>query len=331
MEFFDALIRSDLSVEAVCDRVAEYLDRPVGCVDRRGNRVSSTGRTINTKRVAHRDLVSGETVWIGGTGSDTDFLLEQFAVVAKVAMARKSRRPLQSASVRVVIGSSSEGERRTALRSLNIRSRLQLLALAGPEDGRAQIVDEVRERVGSAVFTADVGRTTAMLVGTSTPLERLWIPAQNHLGASTIMSALEGPEAWHQAWAALRFSQPSPRAGRDHSVEESVQLNYSVMAPFAPLADVWSGERTAGLPDVRALDILIIHEGPEMLRTLDLVAATDSYREAARQLHTHHSTVAAKVARAERALGFSFNKNYGRPRLMVGLMMRRLRDTSDLM
>lgn len=343
VDFFDTLIRSDLPVQVVCDRTAHFLGCPVGFVDRHGTRTASVPRESVTEAssmipdgAVRRSLASGEMVWIGAgernSGVD-DSLLELFGTAVKVAAARGRRWSVTAAGVRSAIGSGTLEERRDALRSLGLgrSEQVRLFAVAGPEAGRGQVVDELRERVGGSVFTAPVGQVTAVLVASAAGQDRLLVREGNHLGISTVVPADDAPHAWQQAMAALRFSQPATRTARDHSVEEAVQLRYDVMYPYAALADAWTADRIAGLPDVRALDTLIRQEGGDMLRTLDVVAATDSFREAARQLHTHHSTVAARVSRSEKALGFSLSENYGRSRLVIGLMMRRLRASSDLL
>jgi DNA-binding PucR family transcriptional regulator len=47
-------------------------------------------------------------------------------------------------------------------------------------------------------------------------------------------------------------------------------------------------------------------------------------------LHRHHSTMPARLARAEAVLGFEVDSPAGRFRLHLALMLRRLRDNSSL-
>jgi DNA-binding PucR family transcriptional regulator len=44
----------------------------------------------------------------------------------------------------------------------------------------------------------------------------------------------------------------------------------------------------------------------------------------------HHNSVATRVQRAERLLGFSITEPYGRSRLLLGLVLRRLRDSASV-
>lgn len=84
------------------------------------------------------------------------------------------------------------------------------------------------------------------------------------------------------------------------------------------------------MPDVHKLEMLIEQGGPEMLAALDTIVAATSVRHAARLLRVHHNSVAHRVASAERRLGFSVSDNDGRCRLFVALMLRRMRNTHDL-
>ncbi|WP_313503298.1 acetate--CoA ligase family protein [Corynebacterium variabile] len=192
--------------------------------------VAEPSAVVPDGAVRHR-LLSGEEVWIGEPGAgrepevfDRD-LLELFAVAAKVALARGRRWSVVATGVRVAIGSGTPEERRDALRSLGVgtKEQVRLIAVAGPEAGRIRVVEELRERVGAAVFTAPVGQVTAVLVVSGSDLDRLLVTAGNHLGISAVTVAEDSPHAWQQAMSALRFSQPATRTARDHSVEEAVR------------------------------------------------------------------------------------------------------------
>lgn len=335
VDFFESVIRSDLSVEVTCDRVSDYLGCPVACEDRQGIRIESGPVADGASSLT---LVSGETVWIGGPPRSPvdrvspELLLEQFAVVVKLAVARRRFSSTVVAAVQTALGSGSSEERADALGTLGLSpdGPVRCVCIAGPDAGRGKLVEEIRQRTEGKAYPARIGRVTAVLVAGDASLDHLSVPVGNHLGRGGFRPARSAPQSWQQARSALRFTQPATRAGRDHTTEEAVQLRYEVIAAYAPLAEAWAGERIAVLPDVRALDELIYREGADMLRTVDVVAATDSFREAARQLRSHHSTVASRVARAERALGFSFSANYGRSRLMLALMMRRLWISAEL-
>ncbi|WP_223281229.1 helix-turn-helix domain-containing protein [Streptomyces antnestii] len=72
------------------------------------------------------------------------------------------------------------------------------------------------------------------------------------------------------------------------------------------------------------------HHGEDTLSALDALCATGSARKAAALLHRHHSTMPARLTRAEAVLGFEVGSPAGRFRLHLALMLKRLRDNADL-
>lgn len=64
-------------------------------------------------------------------------------------------------------------------------------------------------------------------------------------------------------------------------------------------------------------------------RHVAALAAAGSIRQAAARLHMHHSSVAARLARAQAALGFPLDTAAGRLRLATALVLAHLRDTAD--
>lgn len=63
---------------------------------------------------------------------------------------------------------------------------------------------------------------------------------------------------------------------------------------------------------------------PWMLATLHAVATTGSLRQAARQLHVHHSTLHDRLAHAEADLGWGVRDVGGGFRLQLALHLRRV-------
>jgi hypothetical protein len=66
--------------------------------------------------------------------------------------------------------------------------------------------------------------------------------------------------------------------------------------------------------------------GAVTIAALQAVCRTESLRLAATALHMHHSSVAARLARAEQVLGFPVRTAPGRSRLLLALALRHLRD-----
>lgn len=158
--------------------------------------------------------------------------------------------------------------------------------------------------------------------------DALDVPTGARVGFSGPRPAIEVPEGWRLARLALRFAKPSPREHGPYLLEEAVAVDAGELGGYALLADSLTTERISAVEDVRRLDRLVAKFGAEMLVCLEAVAATDSLRKAAGRLHLHHNSVAHRVERAENSLGFSFTEPYGRTRLFLALVLRRLQETS---
>ncbi|GHH78608.1 hypothetical protein GCM10018793_29510 [Streptomyces sulfonofaciens] len=114
-------------------------------------------------------------------------------------------------------------------------------------------------------------------------------------GVGGAVSALEAGASWAQARTALRFTVPDPpyEAVADHDA----------LGPVVLLADV-PGRRLRERAEVRALAELAEQPGGRgVIAALAAFCRTGSLRQAAAGLHLHHSSVAARLTRAERALG----------------------------
>lgn len=162
------------------------------------------------------------------------------------------------------------------------------------------------------------------------PTAVLGVPVGARAAFAGPYPASRAPEAWRLARVALRFARPSPRAYGPYSMDEATLVDAAQLGAHAVLAETLSAERIARVPDVRRLNRLVDECGEDMLVCLEAVAATESVRKAARLLHRHHNSVTHRVERAERYLGFSFTEPYGRPRLFLALVLRRLQDSGHL-
>jgi DNA-binding PucR family transcriptional regulator len=143
--------------------------------------------------------------------------------------------------------------------------------------------------------------------------------------------ALRAAEAWHEARIALRFALPSTHERGPYRQTEAILIDASSLGGYAILAEHLSAEALAGVADVQRIDLLYRENGgAEMLNTLLAVAATDSLRRAARIVHLHHNSVAHRVERAEKVLGFRCTEPYGRTRLLLILTLHRLLESRKL-
>ncbi|MEU9705415.1 helix-turn-helix domain-containing protein [Streptomyces sp. NPDC047981] len=124
------------------------------------------------------------------------------------------------------------------------------------------------------------------------------------------------PESWAQARRAARFAGLGPTWPR---VVDAAGLGAQVL-----LADIPEDAALAH-PDVSAVARLEAEpDGPQMLATLEAVCRTRSLREAAKLLSLHHSSVAHRVARAERVLAMSLSDPSDRQRAHTAVLLWRL-------
>ncbi|MGN9791778.1 PucR family transcriptional regulator [Streptomyces sp. OZ13] len=138
---------------------------------------------------------------------------------------------------------------------------------------------------------------------------------------------LDARTSWAQARSALRFAVPgSPR--------EAV-VDHDELGPVALLADI-PVERLRAQEDVRRLGRLARGErgergeraghGGELLAALAAFCRTGSLRQAAGELHLHHSSVAARLAHVEKELGWRLRDPQDRFRAQLALYALRLAD-----
>ncbi|WP_234020396.1 helix-turn-helix domain-containing protein [Streptomyces pristinaespiralis] len=147
------------------------------------------------------------------------------------------------------------------------------------------------------------------------------------MGVGGAFDPLEARTSWSQARAALRFAAAgSPRdAVADHDE----------LGPVALLADI-PVERLRAQEDVRRLGRLARGErgeraghGGELLAALAAFCRTGSLRQAAGELHLHHSSVAARLTHVEKELGWRLRDPQDRFRAQLALYALRLADGGE--
>ncbi|MDX3228997.1 PucR family transcriptional regulator [Streptomyces sp. ME19-01-6] len=166
---------------------------------------------------------------------------------------------------------------------------------------RAAVADPLRGAVADPLRGPDVPRDAA---------RRL------RVGVGGLAPGLAAQDSWRQACTALRFAVAgSPR--------EAV-VDHDALGPVALLADI-PAERLGALPEARQLDALATQ--PNGCLTIAALAAfcrTGSLRQAAAELHLHHSSVAARLAHVEAALGWRLRDPEHRFQAQLALYARRL-------
>jgi hypothetical protein len=180
---------------------------------------------------------------------------------------------------------------------------LQAMAMAVPE-GSGQTPLPALRAMGHRVRAARIGDTDAVLVASAiAPL-----PGAVRVGIGPELPGSRAAESWAGARTALLFTGPHDLVVRHDEL--------GALALYAGLPDA----AIAGLADVRAMEGI----GDEARAAVRALCLEGSVRRAATAMHLHHSSMAARVARAEALLGFSLHDPAGRLRAHLALTLVRL-------
>ncbi|BCN76834.1 PucR family transcriptional regulator [Prescottella equi] len=264
----------------------------------------------------------GVTVWLERPSLPNeldDLVLERFALAARALT--PSRDGLQPRDIAdpaltevLISGSHSAEDRARAIRLLGLDPYrpIRVVAVATTSGDDA---DLAARALVSRVRSAAVGWTRVTPIGSLAAA--IFQPRSD---PSTVVSDLRGApgtaaaphtlagvgsavpphlarQSWLQGKLALRFAE----AGTVSAV-----IDHDQLGAVALLADV-PPDRLAANPDVVALSVLTATDGGRIeLEAVGALCRTGSLRQAAASLHMHHSTVAARIARAELKLGWSF-------------------------
>jgi hypothetical protein len=336
ISFFDSLMEQGVGLEVLVSRAAMVAECPLGVQARDGGFAlrgcpdgAVDGRSAEAGAVAH-DVGSHHLAWLARGGGQAlpldELLLERFAIACIAAIGRRDAM-LPSfgdpALLELAIGGSAAApERARALYLLGFdpSALLTMLAVTGPSDEFAGVAAAI---AGRAHHVAPVASTYAVLLAGQAP-PGLKLPRGFTAGVGRTVRGLEAPRSWDQAVRALRFAVPSDghAVGGDRAVVYAAELG-----PLELLAEKLRSSDILDVPDVEALDLLAAEGGgADVLRTLECFVDTGSLREAARRLHLHHNSVAARVTRAERLLGYSMTGPRGSARVGLAIALRRLRD-----
>lgn len=317
--YFDSLVRDHVSVPVLLTATARLTQCPVGLLDAatgRRTRVAADGSvdgTVVTPAVpgSARELSSGlGAVWMEREGPAhglDEIVLERYAAAAEVTLERAAAlagTPKDPALVELALSAETgEAERARALRLLGFdpATPLQALAIALPGQEPASGL----RAMGHHVRAATIGDTAAVLVATA--LE-VGLPEGARVGIGPELPGARAAESWAGARTALRFTGP-----------HDLVMRWSDLGALALFADL-PEQAIAGLPDVRAMSRL----GEEALLAVRALCLAGSVRGAAQAVHLHHSSLAARIARAESVLGFSLGDQPGRMRAHLALALVRL-------
>lgn len=324
--FFDRLIEHRATAVELVRSAAALAECPVG-LERPGEptlRHASDGAVvtapIDPAAVNGVDLApAGGRVWLerpGGPGPFDDLVLERLAL--SVRLLSGSAPHLADPALVELVLSEREGpeDRVRALHLLGLdpAAPVRVVAVAAP-DPRAAAVALLGGRLPPRVAVID--GLAAVLVQRWEPTDLDPAPGVR-VGVGGATAGVAARRSWAQARLAVRF------AVADGLGEPMIEHNG--LGSLALLAEV-PAERLRAQPDVAALAALAATpSGALDVATLEAFCRTGSLRQAAAQLHLHHSSVAARLAHVEQALGWRVEQPTGRFRAQFALLARRLAD-----
>jgi len=190
-------------------------------------------------------------------------------------------------------------------------------ALASPGLASAEVASSGRVAGGSVIGAAvGVGAVGSSVIGAV-------VGVGVAVGVGGEVTPLEARRSWRQAQLALRFAVTAAAGGPDGGGGEAL-VEHDELGSLALLAEV-PVHRLRADPDVAALDALAsTRTGAPDVAALDAFCRTGSLRQAATALHLHHSSVAARLAHVEQALGWRLDSPDARFRARLALLARRL-------
>ncbi|MGV9307541.1 helix-turn-helix domain-containing protein [Nonomuraea sp. NPDC003727] len=257
-----------------------------------------------------RELGAGlGTVWMereGDLHGLDEIVLERLAVAAEVTLERAAPAADPALVELALSADTGEPERARALRLLGFDAGVPLQVLAAPAACRSALMAGLRAD-GLHARSAAVGELAVVIV----TAEVAGLPPAVRAGVGPPVSPAKLVESWEAARLALRFTGDG---ARDRVVRWADLGALALLAAHVPDAAV------AALPDVRAVRSL----PPEVAAAVRALCEEGSVRRAAAAAHLHHSSMAARIARAEVALGFPLAAPAGRLRAHLALSLARL-------
>ena len=315
--YFDALTEHRATALELVRAAATLAECPVGLA-RPGMadvRVAPGGAAPAAASSA-QELPFGGRVWLERPDAPHEFddlVLERLAIGAGHLQAGRAPQLSDPALVELVLSARETAEDRArALRLLGLDPAAPVRVVAVAADDHRKAAAAV---VGGAfpVRVAVVDRLGALLVRKSQPLAA--VPGVR-VGVGGIVDGASARESWLQARTAVRFAVADRP---DESVVEYAELGGAAMLAELP------AERLRREPDVAALLALgSTGSGRHAVAALEAFCRTGTLRSAAASLHLHHSSVAARLATAEAALGYRLDEPAGRFRARLAVLGRRL-------
>lgn len=318
---FDALVESSADAEAVIRSAEALAECPVGV-----RWTSATQPDVWLERA-------------GGTGHPLDeALLDRVRHALRMAVSRGgSTVQLGDPALLELVLSDNElsAERARAIRLLGLDETREVRVLAvsaeSPTDALRVVVRELGDQ---SVRSATIGADTALLCYSSEDARSLSdrldaaiiaafpppLPVQvgrgPWVGIGARTTVFGAAESWRQAQRGLRFAS-STHFGRR-------AVAYERLSALELLADLPLEQVLHNSDVVRINQLASTPAGAHEVDTTEAFCVLGSLRRTATQLHLHHSTVAARIAHVEAAMGWDLADPIDRFTATLVLFVRRI-------
>ncbi|MEN4397765.1 PucR family transcriptional regulator [Mycolicibacterium senegalense] len=342
---FDALEEQEVNADAAVRFAALIAGCPIGVRWPGGTavRYDASGRLDPIESGAAAADGDEIVVWVEreGSGHPLDgVLLDRLGRVVRRVAARTgvSGTPHlgDPALLEVVVSAKEHREDRArAIRLLGLDETRPTCVLAASGHSPRETVRLVTSELAApTVRSAVIGNATAIVCQgsfdmreLSDRLERVIVeqfPAVVNtgtasgpwIGIGSVGSAFSASTSWHEAVRALRFASSTGFGRRVVAYERLSSLELLADLPI---------ERVRRNRDVaRINEIAATPAGDLDVRTTEAFFVYGSLRRTAAELHVHHSTVAARLARVQAAMGWDFEDPVDRFLGTLVLMVRRI-------
>lgn len=310
--YFDTLVEGHASVAALIRAAAVLADCPAGFRDASRNRstlVGPDGRIRSASALepssrAWADEPRGVLIWLerpsGPAGLD-ELIVERCAAAIRQSLDR-SRHSEGKPDPRGLVEAAVDPDerRRVALELGLVDGARAIAALPVGLPGRPF----------PARLQSLIGPVTLAFEAVETPGWRMGI------GPATDLDDL--PHSWTMALTALRFT-----AEGDPDEPGPLLVHYDELGTLAVLALAQDAGVDLSVPDVQALAAAQARHR-WALSTLDAVSRHPSLRQAAAELHLHHSSLTDRLSILEHTLGYRITSPQGQTRTALALALRRL-------
>jgi hypothetical protein len=334
--YFDGLTRNHASAEVLVRAAANLAECSAGMRDSNGTVIAFSNHsgaapgdgppTIIERSFGTTNL--NGVVWLERLGEVEpldDMVLERMAVAAEIVLERRigvsGSKPEDAVLIRTMVNPRARGlDRLEAAKALGLQGDLTVVAISSERDlsRDRDLLNRLGRACAATVRGASIGEhLTTLLFASPVPVVVDAEDLEKELrdseaaGIAAPVTVGDAPESWVKAQNALRFA----RTGHQRIVHSSELGALEVLAEVDPA-------RAVNIGDVLALDrIQAGTGGQETLRTLRSICSTGSIRKTAAELRLHHSSVDARIRKAETVLGFSLDNLDGLFRLNLAIKL----------